>query len=138
MTNHTIPPGYVVRYDYHDKPVAITAVLLHPDGRIAAVGVAKFSARDPYFSFETGEQIALGRALRHLKDGYGLGRAPRVDLGELTPLARSARKHVQAHRDGVPGYASGNLRDRDTLTAFNRPRSGLDTPGGEERAIKGF
>lgn len=104
MTNHTIPAGYYVRYDYHEKPVAITAVLFNHKGATVAVGVAKFSARDPYFSFETGEQIALGRALRHLKDGYGLGRAPRVDLGELTPLAQ----------DKVPGYISVNLTEPNT------------------------
>lgn len=101
MTDHTIPPGYYVRYDYHEKPVAITAILFESHGHIAAVGVAKFSARDTHFSFETGEQIALGRALRHLKDGYGVARRPKIEVAEITPLAEGK----------VPGYISGNLTE---------------------------
>lgn len=115
MTNHAIPAGYGVRYDYHTQPVAITAVVMAADGHIAAVGVAKFSAKDPHFSYETGEQIALGRALRHMKDGHGLG-GVRIDLGELTPLAD----------DKLPGYISGDLEGTpvvdDVLRANARGR----------------
>lgn len=67
-----LPDHLSVRYDYHEHPTGVSAVLTTDEGHIAAVGFAKFNHRDPAFSFDLGERIALGRALGRYEDGRGI------------------------------------------------------------------
>lgn len=56
------PEGMAVRYDYHSHPRGVSAVLVK-DGRIEAVGFAKFNPNDSEFRMKLGCEIAEGRAL---------------------------------------------------------------------------
>jgi hypothetical protein len=61
--------GLHVRYDYHEHPRGISAVVLDGDDRIKAVGFAKYNPRDPGFNLALGERIALGRAMQKITEG---------------------------------------------------------------------
>ena len=62
-SRYSLPRNWHVRYDVHDHPRGVSAVVLDSSRNIKAVGFAKFNPRDENFSINTGESIALGRAL---------------------------------------------------------------------------
>lgn len=67
-----LPDNLSVRYDYHEHPTGVSAILLDDDGHVVEIGLAKFNHRDPVFSFGLGERIALGRALARYESGRGV------------------------------------------------------------------
>lgn len=79
-----LPAHLDVRYDYHEHPAGVSAVVFDDHATIQAVGYAKFNQRDSHFDYALGERIALGRALAKL-DEYGSARRafrpPRIVRG---------------------------------------------------------
>jgi hypothetical protein len=65
---YSLPEGYQVRYDYHEHPHGITAVIIGPNRDVRAVGVAKHNPDDEW-SLHRGRDIALGRALKNIATG---------------------------------------------------------------------
>lgn len=66
MTRFYMPRGYRVRYDWHQHPRGVSAILIRPNGKVRSVGFAKFNPNDGEFKGSLGAQIALGRALSKL------------------------------------------------------------------------
>lgn len=62
-SRYELPQGWVVRYDYHEHPRGLSAIVADAIGEVRGIGFAKFNPRDPEFKASTGQQIALGRAL---------------------------------------------------------------------------
>lgn len=63
-----LPEGWNARYDYHEHPRGLSAIVTDDRGKIVSVGFAKFNPRDGQFDYQIGRRIALGRALKAAQD----------------------------------------------------------------------
>ncbi len=63
-----LPEDHTVRFDYHEHPHGITAVVLDAGGVVVGVGVAKHNPTDDW-RLGQGMSIALGRALARMDKG---------------------------------------------------------------------
>jgi hypothetical protein len=115
MTPLQVPAGLRARFDYHEHPRGISAVLtsVHT-GQIVSVGFAKFSTEDAGetdFSPALGERIALGRALAR-RD-----RQPKTALDHLYPYVRRPAPGALDNQDRAIGESLKSLAEHATQQA---------------------
>ena len=117
QSRYSLPRNWHVRYDVHEHPRGISAIVIDPTNHIKAVGFAKFNPRDEHFSVETGSGIALGRALAkipHLtRRDLVAAENPPFRSGEKDPRYWSEQELARfILTDMVPMTTSTNLMRR--------------------------
>ena len=101
-----LPAGMKVRYDYHEHPRGISAIVMTDSGEVKAVGVAKYNPEDEAFSMALGEKVSLQRALFHLDEIVPRGNA---SLNLVYPVIIHPDGQVDyLHEPKSPGQTAGD------------------------------
>jgi hypothetical protein len=119
----TLPPGHIVRFDYHRHPRSTTAVVINQATRnVVAVGVAKFNPKDGQPDAMTGEKIALHRALQSLARPHKMRELlPHFRVPDLTAeVDRAVRLAEERFGRSWQGFSASHGADESTLDQYRR------------------